>query len=211
MCQHPFRPALSWSWVLGLMLWLLLAGRSSAGEDWFLPGEMKSVDGRVSLTFWTDAKKTRYVTLPGGTRPEVLLAGVQIQNPPHGITVETVRLEAGLEQTSSNPGGGRRNKSWQHYVISGTWTVQVPKECPVGEYTVRVSFPAVPQVANQLGAAEPSSAPSIPLSIKVFASEKDRNKYSREYNAGGGVAILVLILALVAIAAGWWWWKRTFG
>jgi hypothetical protein len=191
-----------------LLAAFIVAGRLPAGEEWFLPGEEKEVPGRISFTFWVQNKKS-YQKLPPGTPANVLLKGAKISAPP-GITVKNLNLEAALEQTSAKT-GRRTTASWEQYAITGSWSVAVAADVKPGEYQASVSFPAAEQVRDQLGAAEPQQAPTIPLHVKVFASKEDLNKHEREYNSPGWIALGALCGCMTLVLGGFLLYKRVTG
>jgi hypothetical protein len=191
-----------------LLAAFLVAGPLRAGEEWFIPGEEKTVPGRVSFTFWVQNKKS-YQKLPPGTTADVLLKGAKISAPP-GITVKNLNLEVALENTSAKT-GRRTTASWEQYAITGSWSVAVAANVKPGEYQASVTFPAVEQARDQLGAAEPQQAPSIPLYVKVFASKEELNKHEREYNSPGWIALGALCGCMILVLGGFLLYKRVTG
>lgn len=205
---HPLARSVIW---IGLSLFgLALAGGPAwAVEEWFIPGEEKPVEGRVSFTFWIQPKKT-YAKLPEGMKPDVLLEHSTIEPPPRGIVVKTVKVDAQLEKADAKS-GIREKVTWEKYAIDGTWSVTVPGDCPPGDYTVRVSFPAVAEVRDEIGAKEPGGVPTITLGIKVFATAAERSKASAEYNFGGTLALVGLVVVIGLILGGFIFFKRMMG
>jgi hypothetical protein len=200
--------------ALCFAVWLgLTASTVRAADHWFIAGEEKTLDGRVSFTFWVKHDKN-YLKLPDGTNPDVLLRGAKTETPPAGITIKNLTLVANLEKASSIKKQGlgvSQELSWEKYAIDGTWNVTVPQDCRPGDYTIAVSFPAVVEIRDQLGAVEPTGAPVIVLNVKVFASAAERSKEAREYNLPGLLGLAGFIAALAAILGGYIWFKRRFG
>jgi hypothetical protein len=185
----------------------LLAGVATAGEEWLVRGETKTVDGQVPVVFWVDEGHTRYQKLPADVKPEALLQGAQLAGVPQGWSVEPVKVEARVEQRSKSQGGAvRSSASWDAYVLSGTWKVTVPRECPEGDYNLRVTFPEVERYRDDFGAVGVPT--SIPLKIKVFATADARRREDVEYNASGYFALAAVAgVAVVLIGGVIVWWK----
>jgi hypothetical protein len=201
-------------WLLPALVTLtfgLLAGAATAGEEWLVRGETKTVDGQIPIVFWADQKHTQYQKLPAGVKPETLLQGAQLAGVPPGWSVEPVQLEAKVEQRGKEQGGVvRSSASWDAYVLSGTWKVTVPRDCPEGEYHIRVTFPEVERYRDDVGALDVPT--SIPLTIKVFATAAARRQEDLEYNSSGYFALAAIAAVGVVLLGGvivWWKFFRS--
>jgi hypothetical protein len=193
--------------VFGLIAWLL-AGFATAGEEWLVRGETKTVDGQIPVVFWMDEAHTRYQKLPDNVKPEILLQGARLVGVPQGWKVEPVKVEVKVEtrSRSQSVGVGRSSASWDAYVLSGTWKVTVPKESPEGEYNLAVTFPEVEGYSDEFGALNVPT--SIPLKIKVFATADARFKEDLNENASSiYVVVAILVAATVLIGGVIVWWK----
>jgi hypothetical protein len=192
--------------LVALTLWLV-AGVATAGEEWLVRGETKTVDGQVPVVFWADEEHTRYQKLPATMKPEDLLQGAKLVGVPPGWTVEPVKLEAKVEQRSKSKGGVvRSSSSWDAYVLSGTWKVTVPKDCREGEFHLGVQFPEVERYRDEVGALDVPA--SIPLTIKVFATTEARHREDVEYNSSGYYALAAIVgVGVLLIGGVIVWWK----
>jgi hypothetical protein len=197
-------------WLLaafGTLTFWLLAGTATAGEEWLVRGESKTVDGQIPVVFWADNEHTQYLKLPAHAKPEELLKGAKLIGVPPGWTLEQVQLDAKIEKRSKSQGGiVRSNASWDAYVLSGTWKVTVPKDCPEGEYHLGVAFPDVERYRDEVGAIDVPT--SIPLKIKVFATTAGRQQEDVEYNKSGYFALAAIAgVGVLLIGGVIVWWK----
>jgi hypothetical protein len=202
------------------LVWLLSSGVAMAGDGLGHPiarGEQKTLEGRTSFTFWTEPDRggnsaRRYLLLPPGTDPKLFLEGHELKAPP-GLTVKISRLEAKEEDFSRSQKnvGVRTTQSWKGYAIQAELIVSAAADCPEGDFTIKIAFPAVAKFRDDLGATDPQGTPVMQVHVKTFATQEARQQHEREYNFPAWLAIGGFAVLLTLIFFGYVWLKGRLG
>jgi hypothetical protein len=198
--------------------WLLSNGLALAADGLGHPiarGEQKTLEGRTSFTFWTEPDRgsgRRYVLVPAGTDLKLFLEGYEVKAPP-GLTVKVNRLEAKEEDFSRSQKSlrVRNTQSWKGYAIEGELVVTAAADCPEGDFTIRIAFPAVARFREDLGATDPQGTAVMQVHVKTFATQDARRQHEAEYNFPAWLAIGGFALLLSLIFVGYVWAKRRLG
>jgi hypothetical protein len=153
---------------VGLVISMFVKQRKSVEPTRLV--ELRSDDSRIFksgmvFTFWKDAQppfvgRDTECFLVSASDQDKLLQDSIIEAPP-GCTARTIDLHIRLEDAKfeMRTGNGvlktETTYSYKPYVVDGQWIVSATDDCPPGELTITIRFPAIEAARKSFGAQHP--------------------------------------------------------